>query len=113
MAPFIIGKSSIRCENSGDRREELFLTIAEQSPGRAGLAVLKDEYGEYTLQKRDGLLFDDHQKTYISGEKAGTVQKLGFFEWIREVNKRDKKYGYFDWKADWVPGEVPAIIIPS
>ncbi|MEV8504293.1 SpvB/TcaC N-terminal domain-containing protein [Actinoplanes sp. NPDC051475] len=86
------------------------LHIAEQSPGRAGVAGLKDEYGEYTLQIREGLLFNDYQKTYISGEKAGTVQELGFFEWMREIGKRNEKYGYFDWKGDFVPGEVPPII---
>jgi hypothetical protein len=81
--------------------------------GRGGRAVLQDENGEYTLQVKYGIIFNDYYKTYISGALEGTTVELGFFEFLREIRKRNKKYGYFDWKGDFVPGEVPPIIVPA
>jgi RHS repeat-associated protein len=87
--------------------------IAEQSPGRAGVAVLEDANGQYKLEIRRGIIFNDYYKTYISGPQEGTSVELGFFEFRREIKKRDEKYGYFDWKGDFVQGKVPPIIVPA
>lgn len=88
-------------------------TIAEQSPGRFGDAVLQDEGGEYTLQRTEGVIFNDYFKTYINGPLKGSTNELGFFEFRSELNKRDEKYGYFDWKGTFVPGKVPPILVPQ
>jgi hypothetical protein len=88
--------------------------MAEQGyAGRTGVAVLEDENGQYTLQIREGIIFNDYQKTYISGPKEGTTVELGFFEFLGEAKKRNAKYGYFNWLGEYVPGEVPPIYIPG
>lgn len=76
-----------------------------------GTAVLKDANGEYILQKREGLIFNDYYKTYISGDMKGKTSELGFFDFLKEIDKRDKKYGYFNWLGNFVPGEVPLRVI--
>jgi hypothetical protein len=88
------------------------MTIEHKSPGRAGPAILEDEGGKYVINTKPGILFDDHYKTYISGEREGTTVELGFFEFRHEVAKRNDKYGYFDWKGDWVYGEQAPIMLP-
>jgi RHS repeat-associated protein len=90
------------------------LNIKDQGyAGRAGSAVLQDENGEYTLQIKEGLIFNDYSKTYISGPLKDTTVELGFFEFLGELRKRNKKYGGYDLSGDYVPGEVePIFILP-
>jgi len=88
--------------------------IAKQSPGRVGMAVLQDDNGRYTLRVgTEGAFFNYYDKTYITGKLAGTTQELGALDSLREKDKCDKKYGYFDWKGDFVGGLVPPIDVPS
>ncbi|MES2936378.1 MAG: SpvB/TcaC N-terminal domain-containing protein [Pseudomonadota bacterium] len=85
--------------------------IAEQGGTRIGPAVLEDAGGEYTITVKYGLFVNDYTKTYINGPLQGTTKDLGFFEMRDEVQKRDAKYGYFDWAGDFVPGRVAPVII--
>lgn len=83
--------------------------IAEQGYVRIGRAVLDDAGGEYVIEITKGLIVNDYIKTYISGPMAGQTKELGFFEMRDEVKKRDAKYGYFNWKGDFVPGKVAPV----
>jgi RHS repeat-associated protein len=85
--------------------------IAEQSPGRAGVATLEDNLGEYTIRKDPGFFYNDYYKTYISGILKGHTIELSSSQYYKEEKKRDEKYGYFDWKGDYVPGKVPPIYV--
>ncbi|MQM32923.1 SpvB/TcaC N-terminal domain-containing protein [Accumulibacter sp.] len=85
--------------------------IAEQGYERIGRAVLDDAGGEYFIEIKYGLIFNDYTKTYISGPMAGTTKGLGFFEMRGEVEKRNEKYGYWDWKGDFVPGKVAPVVV--
>jgi RHS repeat-associated protein len=88
------------------------MTIQQKSPGRVGQAILEDEGGKYVIKIKPGIIFNDYYKTYINGEGEGTTVELGFFEFLHEVGKRNDKYGYFDWKGDWVYGEQAPIMLP-
>ena len=90
---------------------QLFRDIAISMSGierGGGVVTLEDEHGKYILRPLD-TFFDFYNKTYISGKLAGETQKLGFFDSRRETIKLNEKYGYFDWKGEFVQGKFPPL----
>jgi RHS repeat-associated protein len=113
VGPKAMGTTSAVADAFGIYTAARDMQIAERGGRRAGVAILEDENGEYILQKREGFIFDDYFKTYVSGDLRGKTSELGFFEYRKEIKKRDEKYGSWDWKGDLVPGKVPPIIVPA
>jgi RHS repeat-associated protein len=84
--------------------------ISQQVAGY-GVAVLEDSLGEYIVKVDHGIIFNDYYKTYISGYLEGHTIELSWSEYRDEKKKRDEKYGYFDWKGDFIEGRVPPVYV--
>ena len=93
-----------------------YVSAHEQDVARYGsrsAAVLEDEKGQYEIRIKPGLITDTYIKTYVNGVGQGTTSELGFFESVKEFRKRDEKYGYFDWKGDFVHGQVAPRVVDN
>jgi hypothetical protein len=87
------------------------MTIEAQFAGYAGPAKLKDELGEYSLT-RANTFFTFYDKTYTSGALKGKTIELGFTSSRAETEKLEKKYGHFDWKGEFIEGQIPPVYVP-
>jgi hypothetical protein len=48
----------------------------------------------------------EYDKVYLTGSRLFN-RELSEHEYNKYVEEAEKKYGYLDWKGDYVPGEVP------
>jgi len=78
-----------------------------------GPAKLEDDLGTFVVERywqgALGVLLGEpweYRKTYLTGSHLFN-RKLSGSEYSKFVGEIEKKYGYLDWKADYIPGEVP------